>query len=99
MEFINTLVNQLNGVVWGPPMLVLILGTGLFLMLRLKFMPLTKIGEGFKLMMTKLAQERLKQREEALRKKAEESQKASEEWIRVSAKICDVMAIMRVALN
>jgi AGCS family alanine or glycine:cation symporter len=50
MEFINTLVNQLNGVVWGPPMLVLILGTGLFLMLRLKFMPLTKIGAGFKLM-------------------------------------------------
>ena len=50
MEFINTLVNQLNGVVWGPPMLVLILGTGLFLMLRLKFMPLSKIGAGFKLM-------------------------------------------------
>jgi AGCS family alanine or glycine:cation symporter len=50
MEFINTLVNQLNGVVWGPPMLVLILGTGLFLMLRLKFMPLRKIGAGFKLM-------------------------------------------------
>ena len=50
MEFVNTLVNQLNGVVWGPPMLVLILGTGLFLMLRLKFMPLAKIGPGFKLM-------------------------------------------------
>jgi AGCS family alanine or glycine:cation symporter len=50
MEFINTLVNQLNGVVWGPPMLVMILGTGLFLMLRLNFMPLSKIGAGFKLM-------------------------------------------------
>ena len=50
MEFLNTQVNQLNGIVWGPPMLVLILGTGLFLMLRLKFMPLTKIGAGFKLM-------------------------------------------------
>ena len=50
MEFINTLVNQLNGLVWGPPMLVMILGTGLFLMLRLKFMPLSKIGAGFKLM-------------------------------------------------
>ena len=31
-------------------MLVLILGTGLFLMLRLKFMPLSKIGAGFRLM-------------------------------------------------
>ncbi|MCZ4322411.1 alanine/glycine:cation symporter family protein [Pseudomonas anguilliseptica] len=50
MEFVNTLINQLNGVVWGPPMLVLILGTGLFLMFRLKFMPLSKIGAGFKLM-------------------------------------------------
>jgi AGCS family alanine or glycine:cation symporter len=50
MEAITNLVNQLNGLVWGPPMLVLILGTGLFLMLRLKFMPLAKIGSGFKLM-------------------------------------------------
>ncbi|MFI8746820.1 alanine/glycine:cation symporter family protein [Pseudomonas sp. NPDC077186] len=50
MEAITNLVNQLNGLVWGPPMLVLILGTGLFLMLRLKFMPLAKIGPGFKLM-------------------------------------------------
>ncbi|NQD95504.1 sodium:alanine symporter family protein [Pseudomonas sp. CrR25] len=50
MEFINTLVNQINGLVWGPPMLVMILGTGLFLMLRLKFMPLSKIGAGFALM-------------------------------------------------
>ncbi|WP_010489985.1 alanine/glycine:cation symporter family protein [Pseudomonas sp. S9] len=50
MEFINNLVNQVNGLVWGPPMLVLILGTGLFLMLRLKFMPLTHIATGFRLM-------------------------------------------------
>ena len=50
MESINALVNDLNALVWGPPMLVLILGCGLFLMLRLKFMPLTKIGSGFILM-------------------------------------------------
>ena len=49
METLNTLVNSLNGLVWGPPMLVLVLGTGLFLMLRLKFMPLAKIGAGFSL--------------------------------------------------
>lgn len=47
MDSINTLVNYLNALVWGPPMLVLILGCGLFLMLRLKFMPLSKIGAGF----------------------------------------------------
>lgn len=50
MEFLSSLVNQVNGLVWGPPMLVLILGTGFFLMLRLKFMPLAKIGAGFRLM-------------------------------------------------
>jgi hypothetical protein len=47
MEFINTLTNQINSLVWGQPMLALILGSGLFLMLRLKFMPLSKIGAGF----------------------------------------------------
>ncbi|WP_313522911.1 alanine/glycine:cation symporter family protein [Stutzerimonas kunmingensis] len=50
MEFLNNLVNSINGLVWGPPMLVLILGTGLFLMIFLKFMPLTRIPTGFALM-------------------------------------------------
>lgn len=50
MEAIQNLVNQLNGLVWGPPMLVLILGTGFFLMLYLRFMPLRQIGPGFRLM-------------------------------------------------
>ncbi|MGV8842478.1 MAG: alanine/glycine:cation symporter family protein [Pseudomonas sp.] len=50
MQFVTALLNQLNALVWGPPMLVLIIGTGLFLMLRLKFMPLSKIGAGFALM-------------------------------------------------
>src|SRR5690606_32775312 len=50
MESINALVNSVNGLVWGPPMLVAILGTGLFLMLFLRFMPLARIGTGFALM-------------------------------------------------
>lgn len=50
MEFLNTLVNAVNDLVWGKPMLVLILGTGLFLMLGLKFMPLLRIAPGFRLM-------------------------------------------------
>ncbi|WP_313474882.1 alanine/glycine:cation symporter family protein [Stutzerimonas kunmingensis] len=50
MEFLNNLVNSVNGLVWGPPMLVLILGTGLFLMIFLKFMPVTRIPTGFALM-------------------------------------------------
>ncbi len=50
MESLQSLVDGLNGIVWGAPMLVLILGTGLFLMLMLKLMPLRKIGAGFALM-------------------------------------------------
>src|SRR5690606_36088162 len=49
METLDSIVNSVNGLVWGPLMLVLILGTGLFLMLGLGFMPLTKIAAGFRL--------------------------------------------------
>ncbi len=43
-------IHWLNGIVWGPPMLVLILGTGLFLMLGLHLMPLLKLGYGIKML-------------------------------------------------
>ncbi len=41
-------VSWLNSLVWGPLMLVLILGTGILLMIRLKAMPLTHIRYGFR---------------------------------------------------
>ena len=50
MEAISEFVGQINGLVWGPPMLVLILGVGLFLSLGLKLMPVLKLGAGFRLM-------------------------------------------------
>ncbi|MCV4157365.1 sodium:alanine symporter family protein [Pseudomonas aeruginosa] len=50
MESLQKWVVDLNGVVWGPLMLVLILGTGLYLMLGLKFMPLVRLGVGFRLL-------------------------------------------------
>ncbi|MFT5033841.1 MAG: AGCS family alanine or glycine:cation symporter [Bacteroidia bacterium] len=40
----------LNSLVWGIPMLVLILGTGLFLMLGLRLMPLGNIGRAFRML-------------------------------------------------
>ena len=49
MEAIVRIVTAINDVVWGPPMLVLILGTGLFLQVRLKVMPIFRIGTGFAL--------------------------------------------------
>lgn len=47
MENIYTLIGTVNGIVWGPLMLTLILGTGLYLSLGLKFMPIRMIKAGF----------------------------------------------------
>lgn len=44
---IENIVNLVNGLVWGKIMLVLLLGTGLYMMTRLKALPLRKIGYGF----------------------------------------------------
>lgn len=43
------LLNTIGGIVWGPFMLALILGTGLYLQIRLRWMPLRMIGEGLKM--------------------------------------------------
>ncbi len=50
MEAIESAIGAVNGIVWGPMMLVLILGVGLFLSIGLKLMPILKIGTGFKLL-------------------------------------------------
>ena len=50
MEVITNIVSYINGIVWGVPMLVMILGVGLFLTFGLKLMPVLKLGAGFKLL-------------------------------------------------
>ena len=50
MEALTNAVSAINGVVWGPLMLVLILGTGLFLQVGLKVLPIRKLGFGFSLL-------------------------------------------------
>ncbi|WP_153916619.1 alanine/glycine:cation symporter family protein [Shewanella sp. TC10] len=50
MEQVTAFVNTINGIVWGVPMLVMILGVGLFLSIGLKLMPILKLGTGFKLL-------------------------------------------------
>lgn len=49
MQTFQDWMNSLNGIVWGPAMLVLILGTGLYLQLRLFGMPIRRIGAGLRL--------------------------------------------------
>lgn len=50
MEAVSNIISFINGYVWGVPMLILILGVGLFLTFGLKFMPILKLGTGFKLL-------------------------------------------------
>jgi len=50
VEILSNAIGYVNGLVWGPPMLVLILGTGLFLTLGLGFMPLRRLGFGFRML-------------------------------------------------
>lgn len=50
METLTSLLSTLSSLAWGPPMLLLIGGTGIFLTLRLQFMPLLKIGFGMRQM-------------------------------------------------
>ncbi|MFV0333082.1 MAG: alanine/glycine:cation symporter family protein [Tropicimonas sp.] len=50
MEALSNVVGQINSIVWGPLMLVLILGVGLFLQVGLKFMPVLRLGSGFALL-------------------------------------------------
>jgi AGCS family alanine or glycine:cation symporter len=50
METITSVIGDINGIVWGWPMLILILGVGLFMSIGLKLMPILKLGRGFKLL-------------------------------------------------
>ncbi|MCJ7765521.1 MAG: sodium:alanine symporter family protein [Thiovulaceae bacterium] len=49
MEALYAMIAAANGFVWGPVMLLLILGTGLYLSLGLRFLPVRLIPEGFRL--------------------------------------------------
>ena len=53
MEAITNLIGTINGIVWGYPMLILIVGVGLYLSAGLGFMPWRKIGYGFKMLFAK----------------------------------------------
>jgi len=50
MESVSSFIGAINGIVWGAPMLILILGVGFFLSLGLKLMPILKLGTGFSLL-------------------------------------------------
>ena len=44
LEVIATINSAINGVVWGWPMIILILGTGIYLTVRTKCLQVRKFG-------------------------------------------------------
>lgn len=44
MDAVNKVVSAIDGFVWGPVMLILLVGTGVFLTIRLKFLPVRNLG-------------------------------------------------------
>ena len=48
MEELTNFVGIMNGIAWGYPMLILIVGVGLFLTVGLNFMPMKKLVYGFR---------------------------------------------------
>lgn len=50
MQQFTEWMSALNSLVWGPAMLVLILGTGLLLQILLRGMPIRRIGSGFRML-------------------------------------------------
>ncbi len=50
MGLITEWLSAINGIVLGIPMMVGLLGVGIFMQIRLSFLPIRKLGTGFKLL-------------------------------------------------
>jgi AGCS family alanine or glycine:cation symporter len=53
METFSNLMDSLNGIVWGPPMMVLLLGVGVFLTIGLRFLSIVRIPYALKQLLKK----------------------------------------------
>lgn len=55
MELLGEILQKIDDVVWGPVMLVLLVGTGIFLTVRLEFRPWRNLGHALKMVTSKEA--------------------------------------------
>lgn len=55
MEKLNQVVSAVDSFVWGPVMLVLLVGTGIFLTIRTRFLPWRNLGYAIKSTLSKEA--------------------------------------------
>ncbi len=53
MEILENLISTASSFVWGPPMLILLVGTGLYLTIRLRGLQFWALGYAFKLIFVK----------------------------------------------
>ena len=53
MEQINELLTAINDLVWGAPLIILLLGTGIYFTWRLKLLQLTRLKLAFSLIFRK----------------------------------------------
>lgn len=53
MQALEALISTLSGIIWGPPMLILLVGTGLYLTVILKGMQFRALPHAFKLIWAK----------------------------------------------
>ena len=53
MQKLEEIIAAVDGFVWGIPLIVLILGVGIYLTVRLVFLPVRKLGRAFKYMFEK----------------------------------------------
>lgn len=53
MEILNQIIKSISDFVWGPVMLVFLVGTGIFLTIRLKFLPWRNLGASLKRLFSK----------------------------------------------
>lgn len=53
MEAINSFISSLSSFVWGPPMLILLVGTGLYLTIMLKGLQVRALWHAIKILFTK----------------------------------------------
>jgi len=58
MESLDALLEQINGIIWGPLMLLALFGTGVYLSLGLRLLPVRRIAAGFRFMVRGMAHDK-----------------------------------------
>ena len=53
LEIVKNILNLMNNLVWGPPLLILLVGTGIYFTVKLRFLQITKLPLAFKYLFSK----------------------------------------------